>query len=137
MLIYREQPHVAYGERRGDDPIAILSALDNTDKHRLLHHGFVYPAAARGLDLIEIRGSEEGAVGGGTLRASGQPIEHGTVIARFRIRGLAKDLLRVDSNAEIKLSTGPLDAPRTTYEEMIARVRGIAAGAAALIDGHP
>ena len=59
------------------------------------------------------------------------------MIARFRIRGLAKDLLRVDPNAEIKFSTGPLDAPRTTYEDMIARVRGIADRAAALIDRHP
>ena len=55
MLIYREQPYVAYAGRRRDDPIAILSALDNTDKHRLLHHGFVYPAAERGLDLIQVR----------------------------------------------------------------------------------
>lgn len=136
MLIYREQPHVAYGDRRRDDPVAILSALDNTDKHRLLHHGFVYPAAERGLDLIQIRDrkrllSEENAW------VSGQPIEHGTVIARFRVRGLAKDLLCVDPNAQIKLSTGPLEAPTTTYEEMIVRVRGIADKAGALIDRQP
>lgn len=43
MLIYREQPYVAYAGRRREDPMAILSALDNTDKHLLLHHGFVYP----------------------------------------------------------------------------------------------
>jgi hypothetical protein len=135
MLIYREQPHVAYGERRREDPIAILSALDNADKHRLLHHGFVYPAAERGLDLIQIRDrrrvlSEE------NVWVSGQPIAHGTVIARFRIRGLARGLLRVDPTAEIRLSTGPLDAPRTTYDEMIARVRCIADRAAALIDSR-
>ena len=135
MLIYREQPHVANADRRRDDPIAILSALDNTDKHRLLHHGFVYPAAERGLDLIQVRDrkmvmSEE------NVWLSGQPIGHGTLMARFRIRGPAKGLLRVDPNAEIKLSTGPLDAPRTTYQDMIARVRGIADKAAALIDGQ-
>lgn len=67
---------------------------------------------------------------------SGQPIAHGTVMARFRIRGLAEGLLRVDRNAELKLATGPLDAPRTTYEDMIARVRSIADTAAALIDHH-
>ena len=55
MAIYREQPHVAYAGRRQEDPIAILSAMDNTDKHRLLHHGFVYPAAQRGVDLIHVR----------------------------------------------------------------------------------
>ena len=135
-LIYREQPHVAYGERRRDDPIAILSALDNTDKHRLLHPGFVYPAAERGLDLIQIRDRKR-VLSEQNLWVSGQPIEHGTAIARFRIRGLAQDLLRVDPKAEVKLSTGPLGAPRTTYEDMIARVRGIAARAATLIDGHP
>jgi len=136
LQIYREQPHVAYGDRRRGDPIAILSALDNTDKHRLLHHGFVYPAAERGLDLIQVRDRKK-VLSEGNVWVSGQPITHGTVMARFRVRGLAKDLLRVDPNAEIKLSTGPLDAPRTTYEDMIVRVRGIADRAGALIDGQP
>lgn len=137
MLIYREQPHVAYRDRRRDDPIAILSALDNTDKHRLLHHGFVYPAAERGLDLIQIRDRKR-VLSEENVWVSGEPIFHGTVMARFRIRGLAKQgLLRVDPKAEIKLSTGPLDAPRTTYEDMIGRVRGIADRAAALIGGQP
>jgi hypothetical protein len=136
MLIYREQPYVAYGDRRRDDPIAILSALDNTDKHRLLHHGFVYPAAERGLDLIQVHDRKK-VLSEENVWVSGQPLAHGTVIARFRIRGLAQDLLRVDPNADIKLSTGPLDAPMTTYEGMIARVRGTADRAAALIDGHP
>lgn len=136
LQIYREQPHVAHGDRRRGDPIAILSALDNTDKHRLLHHGFVYPAAERGLDLIQVRDRKK-VLSEGNVWVSGQPITHGTVMARFRVRGLAKDLLRVDPNAEIKLSTGPLDAPRTTYEDMIVRVRGIADRAGALIDGQP
>jgi hypothetical protein len=68
---------------------------------------------------------------------SGQPIEHGTVMARYRIRGRAESLLRVDPTADIGLSTGPLDGHKTTYEEMIAPVRGIADKAVALIDGHP
>jgi hypothetical protein len=135
MLIYREQPHVVYVGRKQDDPLAILSAMDNTDKHRLLHHGFAYPEAERGLDLIEVRNrrvvlSEEN----GWTR--GEPIEHGTVMARYRIRGDAKRVLRVASNAEIKLFTGPLDGPKTTYDDMIARVRGIADKAAALIATH-
>ena len=71
------------------------------------------------------------------LWVSGQPIANGTVMARFRIRGPAKGLLRVDPNAEMKLATGPLDAPRTTYEDMIARVHVIADKAAAVIDGQP
>jgi hypothetical protein len=102
----------------------------------LLHHGFVYPAAERGLDLIQVRDRKK-VLSEGNVWVSGQPITHGTVMARFRVRGLAKDLLRVDPNAEIKLSTGPLDAPRTTYEDMIVRVRGIADRAGALIDGQP
>lgn len=132
MLIYRQQPHVLYAGRREEDPMAILSVLDNTDKHRVLQHGFAYPAAERGLELIEVRDrkrllSEE------NVWTTGQAIEHGTVMARYRVRGRAKDLLRVKQDAQIKLSTGPLDAPKTTYEEMIARVRGIADAAAALI----
>jgi hypothetical protein len=31
---------------------------------------------------------------------SGQPLEHGTEMARYRVVGLAKGLLRVDQNAE-------------------------------------
>lgn len=136
MLIYREQPHIAYTDRRREDPIAILSALDNTDKHRLLHHGFVYPAAERGLDLIQIRNRRR-VLSQENVWVSGQPIVHGTVMARFRIRGSAKDLLQVDPSAEIKLSTGPPDAPRTTYKDIIARVHGITDRAAALIDDEP
>jgi hypothetical protein len=67
---------------------------------------------------------------------NGQPIANGTVMARFRIRGPAKGLLHVDPSAEIKVSAGPLDAPRTTYQDMIARVRGIAEKAAAQIAGQ-
>jgi hypothetical protein len=134
-LIYGEQPHVAYAGRRREDPMAILSSLDNDDKHRLLHHGFGYPDAERGLDLIQIR-DHKMVLSAENVWTTGQPIEHGTVMARYRIRGLADGLLRVDRAAEIKLSTGPPDAPRTTYEDMIARVRGIADKAAALIDSN-
>ena len=135
MAIYREQPHVAYAGRRQEDPIVILSAMDNTDKHRLLQHGFIYPAAQRGLNLIQVRNRKK-VISEENVWVSGQPIAHGTVMARFRIRGLAEGLLRVDPTAEIKLATGPLDAPRTSYEDMIARVRGIAEKSAALMDHH-
>jgi hypothetical protein len=136
MLIYNEQPHIVYADRRQDDPMAILSAMDNTDKHRLLHHGFAYPAADRGLDLIEVRDRRAllSAENGWT---NGEPVQHRTVMARYTIRGDARAVLRVHPNAEIKLSSGPVDGPRTTYEDMIARVRGIADKAAALIDAHP
>jgi hypothetical protein len=46
-------------------------------------------------------------------------------------------VLHVDPKAEVKLSTGPLDAPRTTYDDMIARVRIIADKSAGLIDASP
>jgi hypothetical protein len=135
-LIYREQPHVAYAGRRHEDPMAILSASDNTDKHRLLQHGFAYPTAERGLDLIEVRNRKR-VLSEVNVWTSGQPIEHGTVMARYVIRGIAKGVIRVNRNAEVKLATGPLGAPRTTYEDMIARVRAIADKAAALIDAKP
>jgi hypothetical protein len=136
MLIFREQPHVAYVGRRQEDPMATLSAMDNADKHRLLYHGFAYPTAARGVDLIEVHDrkrllSEE------NVWTSGQPIEHGTVMARYRIRGPAQGVISVDRRAEVKLSTGPLGAPNTTYEDMIARVGAIADKAAELIDASP
>src|SRR4051794_25149046 len=76
MLIYREQSHVAYAGRRQEDPMAILSSLDNTDKHRLLQHGFAYPAADRGLDLIEVVNRKR-VLSEQNVWASGQPIAHG------------------------------------------------------------
>jgi hypothetical protein len=133
MLIYREQPHVAYAGRREEDPMAILGAMDNTDKHRLLYHSFVYPAADRGLDLIEVRDQRK-VLSEDNVWTTGQPIEHGTVMARYRIRGNARDVLRIDQSAEMKLSTGRLDSPRTAYADMIARVRALANKAADLID---
>jgi hypothetical protein len=136
MLIYREQPHVTYPGRRQDDPMAVLSKMDNDDKHRLLHPAFAYPQAEQGLDLIEVRDRKR-VWSQDNVWTSGQPIEHGTVIARYRVRGLVKGLLRVDQAAEIKLSTGPLGAPKTTYEDMIARVRTVADKTAELIDAQP
>ena len=59
--------------------MAILSALDNTDKHRLLQHGFAYPTAERGLDLIEVRDHRR-VLSQTNVWTSGQPIKHGTVM---------------------------------------------------------
>jgi hypothetical protein len=134
VFIYREQPHVAYAGRRREDPMAILSSLDNDDKHRLLRHGFAYPTAQRGIDLIQVRNARM-VLSAENVWTSGQPIEHGTVMARYR--GLANDLLRVDPAADVRLSTGPLHSHRTTYEELIARVRGMADKAVAVIDDRP
>ena len=133
MLIYREQPHVAYAGRSREDPLASLSALDNTDKHRLLQHGFAYPTAERGLDLIEVLNRKR-VLSQNNVWTSGQPINHGTVMARYVIRGPAKGVIRVDRKADIKLATGPVGAPRMSYADLIARVRTIADKAAALID---
>ena len=134
VLIYREQPHIAYAGQSDVDPIAVLSTMDNTDKHRLLQHGFAYPAVDRGLDLIEVR--NRGRVfWEDNVWVTGEPLEDGTVVARFRIRGRAQDVLRVNPGAELALATGPLGARRTTYREMIARVRGIADRAAGLMAG--
>jgi hypothetical protein len=121
-LIYREQPHVAYPGRRHDDPMAVLSKMDNDDKHRLLHPAFVYPNAERGLDLIEVRNQKRVLSARNSWR-TGQPLEDGTVMARYVVRGPAKGLLRVRQDAEGKLSTGPVGGPRVTYEDIITRVR--------------
>lgn len=137
ILIYREQPHVAYAGRPQEDPMATLSAMDNADKHRLLYHGFAYPTAERGVDLIEVRDRKQLLSEETCGRAASQS-KHGTVMARYCIRGDARDVLHVDRNAaEVKLSTGPLDAPKSTYEDMIARVRTVADKAAELMDAQP
>jgi hypothetical protein len=115
--------------------MAILSALDNTDKHRLLYHGVAYPTAERGLDLIEVRDRNR-VLSDENLWTSGDPIEHGTVMARYRIRGSARNILRVSSTAEVKLSTGRLGDPKTTYEGMIGRMRTIADEAVELINAQ-
>lgn len=136
MAIYREQPHVRYAGRQCEDPLVSLGAMDNADKHRLLYHSFAYPTAARGLDLIEIRDRNR-VLSAENVWSSGEPLVHGTVVARYRVRGLANDVLRVDRGADVKLTTGRLGDPQTTYEAMVERVRAIAETAAALIDAQP
>lgn len=67
--------------------------------------------------------------------ASGEPIENRSVMARYIIRRVAKGVTRVTPRRRM-LATGPLRAERTTYEDMIVRVRTIADKAAELIDAQ-
>jgi hypothetical protein len=130
-FVYREQP-LHQGEPEAD-PLVVLNRLDNDDKHRMLHLAFAYPEADEGLDLIEV-------VDGGRLLVStnswrsGQPLEDGTTLATFRVRGDPREVLHARQDARIGFATGTVGAPRTTYEAMIDRVRDIADKAAALID---
>jgi hypothetical protein len=72
--------------------------------------GIEFDNSRRPIDLIQVR-DRKMVLSAQNVWVSAQPIAHGTVMARFRIRGLAKGLLRVDPNAEIRLSTGRSKAP--------------------------
>jgi hypothetical protein len=50
------------------------------------------------------------------------------------IRGDFRETIRVRPEAQLSVASGEVGAPRATYTEIIARVRGVADGAAALID---
>jgi hypothetical protein len=132
-LIYAEQP--LHRPRPEEDPLVILNKLDNADKHRLLHQAFVYTEVEQGLDLIEIIDPERvrNAV---NLWRVGQPLENRTLLARFLIRGELGAVLRASQGAEIGFGSGEFGATRTTYTDMIARVRGIADQAMALIESR-
>jgi hypothetical protein len=130
-LIYAEQP--LHKDSPASDPLVILNKLDNADKHRLLHHVFVYPGVDMGTDLIEV--CEPARVRRTVnLWTAGEPLENGTPIARFMIRGDAKGALRARRDANIGFASGELGSPRVGYTDLIARVRGIADRAALLID---
>jgi hypothetical protein len=133
-LIYAEQP--LHQIPPDEDPLVVLNGLDNDDKHRLLHPTFAYPAAKRALDVIEVR-DRKLLVKEENVWEAGQPLEHGTVMARYRFRGDAQSLFRVDPAAKIGFSTGPLGGARVTYDDMMLRVRDIATKTAALIDSLP
>jgi hypothetical protein len=110
----------------------ILNKLDNADKHQQLHPAFVYPAADRGLDLIEVL--DRTKIRRVTnLWNAGQPLEDGTNLASFIIRGEPRRALRARLDAPIGFASGEIGSPRISYTDMVARVRGIAARAAALI----
>lgn len=130
-LIYAEQP--LHRTAPSSDPLAVLNRLDNDDKHRLLQPAFVYVGAERGIDLItvldrsRVRTSEN-------LWTAGQRLENGTALARFFVRGRARDVIRARHDAPIGYASGDLAAPRIGYTDMIERVRDIADKVAALID---
>jgi hypothetical protein len=131
-LIYAEQP--LHRTRPAEDPLVVLNTLDNADKHQLLHQAFVYPGADRGVDLIEILDSTK-VKRADNLWSAGQPLEDGTKLARFMIRGDTSRAIRVPTNVLLGSASGELGAPRARYTDMIARVRGITDRAMVLIDG--
>jgi hypothetical protein len=67
---------------------------------------------------------------------AGDPLEDGTVLAKFIVRGNAKQVLRVRRDAPIGFAAGKLTAVRMSYTDIIDRVRAIADRATALIDSQ-
>jgi hypothetical protein len=130
-LIYEEQP--LHRAAPATDPLAVLNRLDNEDKHRLLSPTFVYAGVARGVDLIEVLDRAKVKVTE-NLWTAGQPLEDGTTLARFMIRGRARDAIRARRDAPLGFASGVVGEPRIAYTDMIDRVRAIAETAAALID---
>lgn len=101
-----------------------------------MHQAFVYVGAGEGLDLIEILDRRK-VSSADSLRRAGQPLEDGTNLARFLIRGDFRESIRVRSEAQMSVASGEIGAPRAPYTELVARVRGGADRAAALIDREP
>ena len=111
----------------------VLNQLDNVDKHRRLNVAFVYPGVDRGIDLIEIIDRTK-IMNSTNLWHAGQPLDHGTKLARFMLRGEPRQAIRVRRDAVIAFASGELSAPGLGYTDMIDRVRGIADRAATLMD---
>ena len=132
-LVYREQP--LHRRAPAEDPLVILNQLDNVDKHRLLHQALVYVDVKEGLDLIEVLDQRQ-VTGADSLWRVGQPLENGTNLARFMIRGNFRAAIRSRPEARMSVASGEASAARSRYTENIARVRAIADKAAALIDHH-
>jgi hypothetical protein len=130
-LIYHEQP--LHRQTPAEDPLVILNTLDNVDKHRLMHPAFVYVGADEGPDLIEILDRRK-VRSAASLWHAGRPLENGTNLARFMIRGNFIEAIRARPEAQMSVATGELGAPRASYTNMVARVREIAEKAARLID---
>jgi hypothetical protein len=130
-LIYGEQP--LHRGSPAEDPLVILNTLDGADKHRLLHPSFVHLVVEEGLDLIEILDGRK-VIDAQSLWRRGEMLEHGTRLARVMIRGDMKRAIRLRSDLQFSVAAGEAGAPMTAHTAMIARVRGIADRAAALID---
>jgi hypothetical protein len=131
-FIYAEQP--LHRTPPAEDPLVILNKLDNADKHRLLQPAFVYPGMDRGIDLIQVLDHKR-FKGQSNAWKAGQPLEDGTDLAVFLVHGEPSQALRARCDAPIGFASGPIGAPRTGYTDLIERVRGIAHGGVALIDG--
>jgi hypothetical protein len=131
-LIYNEQP--LHHEPAENDPLVILNKLDNADKHRLLQHSYFYPGVQRGLDLIEAVASSR-VISAENRWVAGDPLENGTVLARFMIRGDAAEVLRAHDSAPVGFASGETGTGRTGYTEMIERVRTVTEHAEDLLGG--
>lgn len=132
-LIYNEQPL-----HRGDptaDPLVVLNGLDNDDKHRMMRLAFAYTGADRGIDLIQVVDPSR-VVASWNIWEVGQPLEDGTTLTRFLLRGRPKDVIRARNDAPIGFATGTVGGARTSYTAMIDRVKNFADKAAVLIDAN-
>jgi hypothetical protein len=132
-LIYREQP--LHRAMPAEDPLVILNALDNTDKHEELNPAFVYPGVARGVDLIEVLDPSRLTLAE-NLWLAGQELKDGTPIARLMVRGNPRRVVRARDEARLGFATGAIGGARTSYTAMIARVRETAHKAAELVDSQ-
>jgi hypothetical protein len=133
-LIHDQQPmHQADPDA---DPLVIVNALDNDDKHRVLHPAFAYVDEQQGLDLIEITDAKRvtHVINRWVL---GQPLGDGTILARFIVRGPQRPPpLRAREDARIGFASGNVGNARVGYKNMIDRVLGIANAAAQLINAN-
>ena len=134
-LVYDEQP--MHRDDPDADPLAVLHGLDSDDKHQLMHRAFGYPEekVRQGLDLIKVldRKRVSGARNSWTFPS---PLENGTVLATFMVRGGTSEPRALESADDVQIgyAIGPLGAPRVRFTDMIKRVRGIVDRAARLID---
>jgi hypothetical protein len=130
-FIHGEQPFLR--DDPSADPLMIVNALDNYDKHRFLRPAFVYVGEKAGLDLIEVVDSKR--VKQGTSRwVEGEPLAHGTTLATFLTRPpWTPHPVRARRDARISFATGEVGEPRIAYADMIERVRTVVTAAAELI----
>jgi hypothetical protein len=130
-LIYAEQP--LHQQEPEADPLVVVNRLDNDDKHELLHPAFVYTDVSQGLDLLEIVDPAR-VIGSTNEWLPGQPLEDGSKIATFMVRGEAQGVIKARHDARLGFATGDVGSDRASFTGMIDRVRGIADKAAQLVD---
>ena len=71
------------------------------------------------------------------LWQAGAPLENGTKLATFLIRGDARHAVRARTDSNFGYATGNRERPELAYADMIERVRGVVDRAARLIDRAP